>query len=191
LRPERTSEAGAARRHALAAHPGAAPPAGVAVTARLAGAGPGGFGCEFELTADATRIRVPEAEPGRRADGLWRHTCFEAFLAAEGAASYCEFNFSPGGDWAAYRFDGYRAGMRPAGLAAPPRLAVRRTAGGLTLSAQVPLAGLFASGSAVRVALAAVLEDEGGALSYWALAHAPGRPDFHHAAGFALAACVP
>jgi hypothetical protein len=68
---------------------------------------------------------------------------------------------------------------------------VQRTAGGLTLSAQVSLAGLIARGDAVRVALAAVLEDEHGALSYWALAHAPGRPDFHHAAGFVLAACVP
>ena len=177
-------------RRALTAHPQGAPPPGVALTARLAGAEAGGFGCEFQLSGDPARIRLPEGPGGRRADGLWRHTCFEAFLAADGTAAYCELNFSPGGDWAAYTFDAYRSGMRPAALAAPPRVAVRRTAGALTLSAQLSLAGLFARGNAVRVALAAVLEDERGALSYWALAHARGRPDFHHAAGFVLAACV-
>jgi hypothetical protein len=35
-----------------------------------------------------------------------------------------------------------------------------------------------------------VLEEDGGALSgalsYWALRHPPGKPDFHHPAGFAL-----
>ena len=30
------------------------------------------------------------------------------------------------------------------------------------------------------------IEDEAGALSYWALRHPPGKPDFHHPAGFAL-----
>jgi hypothetical protein len=190
LRPEPTPAAGAARR-ALTAHPQGTAPAGIAVTATLAAAEAGGLGCEFRLAADLARLRLPEGPGGRRADGLWRHTCFEAFLAAPGAASYCEFNFSPAGDWAAYRFDGYRAGMRPAELAAPPRIVVQRTAGALTLSAQLALAGLFARGEALRVALAAVLEDERGALSYWALAHGPGAPDFHHAAGFALAARVP
>jgi hypothetical protein len=34
--------------------------------------------------------------------------------------------------------------------------------------------------------LSAVIEETSGAKSYWALAHPPGRPDFHHADGFAL-----
>ena len=38
----------------------------------------------------------------------------------------------------------------------------------------------------LRIAAAAVLEDETGTLSYWALRHAPGKPDFHHADGFLL-----
>ena len=37
-----------------------------------------------------------------------------------------------------------------------------------------------------RIALAAVIEDENGGLSYWALRHPPGKPDFHHPNGFAL-----
>ena len=35
-------------------------------------------------------------------------------------------------------------------------------------------------------ALAAVIEDDSGNVSYWALKHAPTRPDFHHPAGFIL-----
>jgi hypothetical protein len=31
-----------------------------------------------------------------------------------------------------------------------------------------------------------VIEDQSGGVSYWALAHPPGKPDFHHADGFAL-----
>jgi len=34
--------------------------------------------------------------------------------------------------------------------------------------------------------LSAVIEEESGTLSYWALRHAPGRADFHHPDGFAL-----
>ena len=32
--------------------------------------------------------------------------------------------------------------------------------------------------------LAAVIESGNGDLSYWALKHPPGKPDFHHAHGF-------
>ncbi len=38
-----------------------------------------------------------------------------------------------------------------------------------------------------HVGLAAVIEETNGRLSYWALAHPPGKPDFHHLDGFALA----
>ena len=38
----------------------------------------------------------------------------------------------------------------------------------------------------LRIALAAVIEDEHGRLSYWGLRHPPGKPDFHHPNGFAL-----
>jgi hypothetical protein len=36
------------------------------------------------------------------------------------------------------------------------------------------------------LALSAVIETLDGAKSYWALAHPPGKPDFHHADCFAI-----
>jgi len=37
-----------------------------------------------------------------------------------------------------------------------------------------------------RLGLSAVIEEAGGGRSYWALAHPPGKPDFHHSDCFAL-----
>ena len=42
------------------------------------------------------------------------------------------------------------------------------------------------AGRSLRLGLSAVVEEYDGMLSYWALRHPPGKPDFHHAAAFAL-----
>jgi hypothetical protein len=39
--------------------------------------------------------------------------------------------------------------------------------------------------AAWRLGLSALLEEASGRMSYWALAHSTGRPDFHHADCFA------
>jgi hypothetical protein len=157
----------------------------VAAEAQLAGAR---LSCRYTLSGDTTRLRVPQAGAGRRADGLWRHTCFEAFVSAAGSAGYYEFNFSPALDWAAYRFDDYRTGMSAATLEEAPGLQVRRGGDALELTASVHLAGLapLCEARALRLALAAVIEEDDGRLGYWALRHPCGDPDFHHPEGFTL-----
>ncbi|HEY1890490.1 MAG TPA: DOMON-like domain-containing protein [Steroidobacteraceae bacterium] len=140
---------------------------------------------QYVLEADLARVLVPARLPGRggREDRLWAHTCFEAFVAVADQPGYLELNFSPSGQWAAYRFDAYRAGMAPADLLETPQIEIRRDQRQLELRARVrmPLAGGW------RLALSAVVEGETGGLSYWALRHAPGRPDFHHPESFSLA----
>ena len=44
----------------------------------------GALALTFSLTGDVVRLRIPTPQPSRRADGLWQHTCFEAFIAVEG-----------------------------------------------------------------------------------------------------------
>ena len=155
----------------------------IAVEVQLTGAR--GLVCHYALHGDLGRVCVPRAGSGRRSDGLWRHTCFEAFVAAGDAPGYYEFNFSPALDWAAYRFEEYRSGMTAAALAQAPELQVRRTGRQLDLTATVDLAARpLAQAAALRIALAAVIEEVVGTLSYWALQHAPGEPDFHHPDGF-------
>jgi hypothetical protein len=143
--------------------------------------------CRYTLQADMARLRLPRTGVSRRADGLWRHTCFEAFVSAPETRAYYEFNFSPALDWAAYRFEDYRRGMSAANLAQAPGLQVRRSSEGLELAATVHLAGIpLGSSPALRVALAAVIEEQNGRLAYWALRHPPGNPDFHHPESFTL-----
>jgi hypothetical protein len=122
-------------------------------------------------------ILPPPAAP-ERTDGLWRHTCFEAFVGRLDGG-YDEFNFAPSGEWAAYRFDNYREGMRPLETAAPK---IETTASDDIFELT---AAFDVEAGAGRLGLSAVIEERGGAISYWALAHPPGKPDFHHADCFA------
>jgi hypothetical protein len=142
----------------------------------------------YALHGRVDRLLIPAESTPRRADGLWQHTCFEAFVAnsvSAGDGGYCEFNFSPSGEWAIYRFSAYREGMTPV-EAAPLSISVHRDATGMTLEAVVGRDALPAPGDSLRLALSTVIEDAEQGLSYWALAHPLGKPDFHHAAGFAL-----
>jgi hypothetical protein len=138
----------------------------------------------YRVEGDVSRMRLPAQGPVHRADNLWQHTCFEAFIAPGAGPAYFELNFSPSTAWACYAFTGYRSGMAVVNIEAPV-IAVRQTSTRLSVDVSVDLTGL-AVGSAARIALAAVIEEMNGNLSYWALAHPPGKPDFHHSRGFAL-----
>jgi len=46
-------------------------------------------------------------------------------------------------------------------------------------------------GRPLRLGLSAVVEDADGELSYWALRHPPGKPDFHYTDAFALQLVLP
>jgi hypothetical protein len=124
-------------------------------------------------------IALPAASAATRADELWKHTCFEAFFKPAGADGYTEFNFSPSTRWAAYRFDRYRTGMANLHVDEPP-IAVQSNADVFVLEAVVTVPG------AERLGLSAVIENINGEKSYWAAAHAPGKPDFHHPDSFAI-----
>jgi hypothetical protein len=149
-----------------------------AISVEVARAG-SGLALRYLVEGDIEALKLPPPAAPARADELWRHTCLEAFAADP--AGYVEFNLAPSTQWAAYRFDSYRSGMRPADVA-PPQIEVsRRSGGGFELRALIdPPPG------ARRLGLAAVIEDAAGRVSYWAARHPPGKPDFHHADGFAL-----
>jgi hypothetical protein len=140
---------------------------------------------DYRLTGDLERIAVPAPRVSVRADELWRHTCFEAFIARAAGAGYHELNFSPSGEWASYRFGGYRARAAAEPEDAAPELRISQTSGELSVRAVIRPPELRGA-DLQRLALAAVIEDRDGNLSYWALQHPPGKPDFHHPHGFVL-----
>jgi len=143
---------------------------------------------QYVLRAAMPRIRVPSAQSPDREDGLWKHTCFEAFIAVVGTPGYHELNFSPSRRWALYGFSGYRQGMSPTNVTVLPTLDVRSFDDRLELDAAVRLPDMIGEqvGRTLKLALTAVVEDDSGTLSYWALKHALGKPDFHHLDGFVL-----
>lgn len=165
----------------------------------------------FVLIGNIRNVRLRLREPAGGGE-LWRHTCFEAFVRVGEEESYLEYNLAPSGDFAAYRFDGYREGMAPATdigssildsqIRTEPldrdRRAVLKEAGFDTLerfepsffSLKTELSFPNSMGLAVaepwQIGLSTVIEERNGRKSYWALAHPPGDPDFHDPACFAL-----
>ncbi len=173
----------------LIRHPGS-PPSGVVrrIDVEISATRDGALRLRYFVDGDRRRIVVPPAAPSRPADGLWRHTCFEAFIAGRGSTAYCEFNFSPSTQWAMYGFTSYREGMAPLERALAPVVAASVTDDRLALEATVPretLLGLPGDNS-LRLGLAAIIERADGGHSYWALTHPGERPDFHDPAGFVL-----
>ena len=129
----------------------------------------------FGIGAPPARFVIPEGA-GERVDELWRTTCFEAFLRAEGTEGYREWNFAPSGDWAAYDFEAYREGMTAAPVAAPPYVRMEDNFTWWSLGATIAVD----ADTKWQLGLSAVIEEQDGTKSYWALAHASAKPDFHH-----------
>ncbi|SRR5579871_370408 len=132
-------------------------------------------------------LRIPPVMASARADELWQHTCFEAFVRTSPDAGYYEFNFAPSTQWAAYRFSGYRSGMQVATEIAAPRIEVQSSRDSHALQASLQLDGVpgLSRDAVWRLGISALIEETNGLKSYWALAHPPGKPDFHHPDCFA------
>lgn len=163
-------------------HPGFAAPDGLALSVDWSISQNQTLTIAYHVTDPGARILWPAPAQGRT-DGLWQHTCFEAFIGSTSGPAYAEFNLAPSGAWAAYAFDDYRTGMRDLALPVNPQMAEES---GLW-QATIPIARLDALlGSAPwRLAITSVIEATDGARSYWSLVHPPGKPDFHHPDCFA------
>jgi len=172
----------------LKAHPSTPNDAVRSIGVRLRAVEPGVLEFGYSMSAEMSRVCVPSTDLGVRTDALWRHTCFEAFVAPADGAAYYEFNFSPSLNWAAYRFTAYRDGMSTVEINRGLEITVRRGHDDLELTSTVRLGQVndLRDAHRWRIALAAVIEDKNGRLSYWGLRHPPGKPDFHHATGFAM-----
>lgn len=142
----------------------------------------------YSVSGAMADLRIPAREAPARADELWRHTCFEAFVRPSHREAYYEFNFAPSLHWAAYQFNSYRSAMRKAGELREPEFEVRSSNSGYELRVALQLSGFsdLRDDVLLQLNLAAVIEEASGRRSYWALAHAPGKADFHRADCFIL-----
>ena len=181
-------DAGDVRPISLACHPATPATAVECIEARAWRRPDGVLALTFSLTGDLGSVRISDARSPRMTDRLWEHTCLEVFVAAEGAEAYHEFNLSPSGEWMAHAFRRYRDGGPLTDDGLNPQIATRQHDRLFELTATLRLNRLCAEYERrmLHVGLSAVIEDAHGSLSYWALRHPAGRPDFHHPDAFAL-----
>lgn len=147
----------------------------------------GNLHLRYQLCGDLTRIRIPEPQSPAAVDGLWEHTCFEAFITVEGEPGYREFNFAPSGQYATYGFNSYR--LRSEWISGhAPRISLSKSNGCYQLQTMIAAEDLPVNraGKSFRLGLSAVIELQDGSLSYWALHHPSEHPDFHHRDGWSL-----
>lgn len=144
----------------------------------------------YAVHGDVARLKLPMPKAAGFADGLWEHTCFEAFIREEGDPRYIEYNFSPSLEWAVYEFEDYRIRGTSATRTEPPRIQVSETRQGLELMTSVDLQANYQPGSVLELGLSAVIESVHG-LSYWAICHPQPKPDFHHRDSFVETITVP
>jgi hypothetical protein len=142
----------------------------------------------YSIEGTLGQIRIPTPRPPRKVDGLWNHTCCELFVRVSAEESYYEFNFAPSGEWAVYAFQTHRHRVAGGESVSSPQIMFYKTGGVMELSASVSLGQLSSlhTRAKLSVGLATVVEDVNGRLSYWALAHGDGKPDFHNPVAFAL-----
>ena len=166
--------------HDLTAHPDHPPLAVESIAAKIWRDGPHWLRVRWRVEGTGAMVLPPFA--GRhRADNLWQTTCFELFLADDEA--YCELNLSPSNAWAAYDFDRYREGMSQRPMSRNPVGAWRGgRSGSAIFDVAISGADLPAAGA---LGISAVIVEQGGMKSFWALRHPAGKPDFHHPDCFA------
>jgi hypothetical protein len=131
------------------------------------------------------RLSTPAEVPVRR-DRLWEETCFEFFIAMKDSHRYWEFNLSPSGDWNVFRFSNYREGMQEERAIQTLPIRVQKGADILLLSAECDVEKILTPARGIDAGISAVIRTETGGFSYWALAHAGNRPDFHRREGFLI-----
>lgn len=148
----------------------------------------GGLTLQYTVSYRPASIRLPAAGDPLPRERLWAHTCCELFVAAEGETAYREFNFSPCGQWMRFDFSDYRE-RQVSGEGPAPTVTLVQEDDAFILTATLP-SGALPVGP-LSLALTVVIENRDGRLGYWALAHPPGKADFHHRAGFQARAELP
>ncbi len=147
---------------------------------------------EIDWAADALRLRYLVSHDGclkiparqGRLDELWKTTCFEIFIREGAGPGYVEFNLAPDNAWAGYGFTGERQGMHELDLAGPEIAAQVQ-------SDMFALAVILAPGSLAAdpglASLSAVIEEQDGTKSFWAIVHPKAEQfDFHDPGIFVL-----
>lgn len=171
---------------ALKPYPGLSYPADVQVsgTARREGSL---LHLKWRLEGPAGSLAIAQVapQPERRRE-LWEATCFEFFLKSPEKPGYWEFNLAPSGHWNAFRFDSYRAGMTDEETFHSLPFAVSTRPGVCEATVSIDMTELGLEDAPWHLAIAMVVAEATGRVTYRALSHPGTQPDFHHPDAFVV-----
>lgn len=142
----------------------------------------------FELD-DPDQLVQESLQPGlytrelKRANELWKTTCFEAFFGPLGSKTYWEVNLSPQSPtWNLYRFEEYRQPQPPTTSHDYEPVSIQKTS--TTLDCRLQAQRDLPKGP-WQANLTAVLMTHQGPI-YMAVQHAVSRADFHDRSAYCI-----
>ena len=128
----------------------------------------------------------PLSQTSSRKDNLWEATCFELFVTSPESPRYWEYNLSPSGDWAVFRFTDYRENK-----ANEPSISnididtETDNSKQFILSSALPLPDMLTAPQ-LCIGISAVIKNHQGETYYYALEHHNHKPDFHDRKSFTI-----
>lgn len=134
---------------------------------------------------DSILLDLNRDDPVERRDELWKHTCFELFIAEPGKNNYWEYNLAPNGHWNCYQFSHYRSPPIKAEDAGVINSRIWHSGNQVNVSYHATLATELHN-KTLEANLCCVIENKNHQHYYHASAHPADKPDFHDRRGFVL-----
>jgi len=132
----------------------------------------------FVIKGELEGYSFPPEAKQRRANELWKATCFELFLANSKHEAYYELNFSSSFSWNLYHLSAYRAELEEVALLSSPKIEVLSKEDEVQVFFELELeVGFLAQFDRYNVAV--VLLNKENKRRFWALKEMREAPDFH------------
>lgn len=139
----------------------------------------------FRINKGAPLVDFGASTPNKsRVIKLWEKTCFEIFIKNQ-KDQYIEFNFSPCFEWNCFYFNQKGDALTEFEKMIRPNTDILLSSEDFFIVCEIrkeffPLGFFDQAETQLSVGLTSVIKDKSGINSYWALAHADTRPNFHH-----------
>ena len=137
----------------------------------------------FMLNGEIKNYIVPNKEKLKRANELWKTTCFELFLANSKEEKYYELNISPTLAWNFYTLSEYRAVPKEVAEEIEPLIMSRRDEENYEITFELESKTVnFEAFDTFN--LACILLSNAKKRTFWSLNPQHGLPDFHNQQSF-------
>ncbi len=117
----------------------------------------------------------------KRANELWKATCFELFLANSTKEAYYELNFSSSLAWNFYYLSGYRAEVKELQNISNPKIEVYKSDNKFKIVLEMEVENLKEFDS---YNVACIVLNKKNERIFWSVHHHLNRPDFHNKNNF-------